>query len=196
MEELKEKVKYCSECGCELTLTAKYCSNCGAHVLPVKFEEKETQKKKGNLVKNIILNFIIIICIISVVILGIDLGFRYTGNEEKLNEIIAKINNALPFNSFKKTILTSENYEEVSNQLADNLEEDEMYYYTYATMYYMAQDGFSNLFDLAEDESLMYQNIYNKTINQLINEGISLMEENHITLEEYKRSLENFAEEN
>lgn len=196
MEELKEKVKYCSECGCELTLTAKYCSNCGAHVLPVKLEEKNAPKKKSHIVKNIILNFIIIICVIGVVLLGIDLGFRYTGNEEKLNEIIAKINNALPFNSFKNTIITAENYEEISNQLVDNLEEDEVYYCMYAMFYYMTQDGFSNLFALAEDESLMYQRIYNKTVKQLINEGISLMEENHITWEEYKSSLENFAEEN
>ena len=44
---------------------------------------------------------------IGVIVLGIDLGFRYTGNEEQLNLIIAKINNALPFNSFKNTIITS-----------------------------------------------------------------------------------------
>ena len=196
MDELKEMVKYCSECGSELTLTAKYCSNCGAHVLPVKFEEKHIPKKGKNIVINIILNLFITICVICVIFLGIDLGFRFTGNEEKLNEIIAKINNALPFNNFKNTIITAENYEEISNQLADNLKEDELYYYTYATVYYMAQDGFSNLLALAEDESLMYQNIYNKTVKQLINEGISLMKENNITWEEYKSSLENFVEEN
>lgn len=195
MEELKEKVKYCSECGSELTLTAKYCSNCGAHILPVKLEEKHTKKKK-NIFINIILNLFITICVIGVILLGIDLGFLYTGNEEQLNLIIAKINNALPFNSFKNTIITAENYEEISSQLADNLEEDELYYYTYATIYYMAQDGFSNLLNLAENESLMYKNIYNKTIKQLINEGISLMKENNITWEEYKSSLENFVEEN
>ena len=196
MEELKEKIKYCSECGSELTLTAKYCSNCGARVLPVKLEEKDIPKKKRNTIANIILNLVITICVLGVIILGIDLGFRYTGNEEQLNSIIAKIYNALPFNSFKNTIVTSENYEEISSQLADNLKEDELYYYTYATIYYMAQDGFSNLLELAEDESLMYQNIYNKTIKQLINEGISLMEKNNITWEEYKNSLENFVEEN
>lgn len=196
MEELKEKVKYCSECGSELSLTAKYCSNCGAHVLPVKIEEINPPKKKRNIVVNVMINLFITICILGVIVLGIDLGFRYTGNEEQINSIISKINNALPFNSFKNTIITAENYEEISNQLAENLKEDELYYYTYATLYHMAQDGFSNLFALAEDESLMYQNIYNKKIKQLINEGISLMEENHITWEEYKHSLENFAEEN
>lgn len=196
MEELKEKVKYCSECGYELTLTAKYCSNCGAHVLPVKIEEKNPPKKKRNIAISIILNLFITICVIGVIVLGIDLGFRYTGNEEQLNLIMAKINNALPFNSFKNTIITAENYEEVSNQLADKLEEDEVYYCMYAMFYYMAQDGFSNLFALAEDENLMYQNIYNKTVKQLINEGISLMKENNITWEEYKSSLENFIEEN
>ena len=196
MEELKEKVKYCSECGCELTLTAKYCSNCGAHVLPSKFEQKSTTQKQSNTVKNIILNIIIIVCVIGVIFLGIDLGFHFTGNEGKLNTIIAKINNALPFNSFKNTIITEENYEEVTNQLADNLKEEEVYYCTYAMFYYIAQDGFSNLLAVAENENIMYQRIYNKTVNQLINEGISLMKENNITWEEYKSSLENFVNEN
>ena len=196
MEDLKEKVRYCSECGFELTSIAKYCSNCGTHVLPVKLEEKQSTEKGKNIAVNIILNLFIIICVLGVIVLGIGLGFRYTGNEEQLNALIAKINNVLPFNSFKNTIITAENYEEISNQLAGNLKEDELYYYTYATVYYMAQDGFSNLFALEEDESLMYQNIYNKSIKQLINEGISLMKQNNITWQEYKSNLENFVEEN
>lgn len=191
MEDLKDKIKYCSECGFELTQTAKYCSNCGSHVLPLKNEE--TVCPKSNTLAKIFLNLIIFVCVIAVIILGIDLGFHFTENDHKLDEIVTKISNYLPFNTFKNTIITAENYEEITGQLSNNLTEEEACYCSYAMIYYVTQDGLSNLFSIAEDESLMYQRIYNKSIKQLINEGMSLMEENNITWEEYKSNLENLS---
>lgn len=42
----------------------------------------------------------------------------------------------------------------------------------------------------SEDESAMYASIYGKTVQQLIDEGKQLMEENNITLDQYKQNLE------
>ena len=45
-----------------------------------------------------------------------------------------------------------------------------------------------------EDESEMYVNIYGKTVQQLIDEGKQLMEENDISLDEYKSKINDLNE--
>ena len=60
-------------------------------------------------------------------------------------------------------------------------------------MYYIIKDGFSSAVDLSLTESqqkeIMYSKIYGKTINQLISEGKKLMQDNNISIDEYKKSL-------
>ena len=95
------------------------------------------------------------------------------------------------FSKLNETI-TSENYEELTGSIAQELgDNDDLYYFSYATTYYIAKDGMSAAFSGSEDESAMYANIYGKTAKDLIKEGKELMQENDVTIDEFKDSLEN-----
>ena len=92
--------------------------------------------------------------------------------------------------SLKKEVVSQENYETILDEVGKKLgESDETYYYTYACIYYVAKDGFSDEYLQSKDESLLYKNIVGKTVQQLIDEGKKLMEENNITVEQYKQQL-------
>lgn len=91
----------------------------------------------------------------------------------------------LYFTNFKRTKLTAENFETVMDDAYDKLDENERAYLAYSVMYYMFSDGLSNL----NDEEAAYKNIYDKTIQDLIDEGKDLMEEEGITPEEFIESL-------
>ena len=83
-------------------------------------------------------------------------------------------------------VLNADNYEKLSTEYSENhRDDDELYYYTYAVLYYTMSSAFTN----PDDENAMYKDIYGKTINQLIEEGKTLMANNNITVEQYKKSL-------
>ena len=103
-----------------------------------------------------------------------------------------KSNKESLFNSIENTKLTKENYEELSNKYAEkNKDNDNLYYYSYAVLYYTMKDGLNNLSKTSKNEEIIYKNIYGKTINQLIKEGKELMKQNNITIEKYKENLKN-----
>lgn len=148
---------------------------------------------------NIILNLIIIVCAIGVILLGIYLGFHVTGNDEKLNDILISMYNILPIKGYKNKVITEENYQEIMDNMKEELSEDEAYYASYSLMYYMFQDGISEVFISTQnqenyDEKAMYSRIYGKTINQLIKEGKELMQQENITIEQYKQNLNSLEE--
>ena len=98
--------------------------------------------------------------------------------------------------SIKNTVVTEDNYEELSEQVGDELEEDEAYYYLYACMYYVMTDGLSEEYLSSDgDESIAYQNIYGKTVGELVEEGEDLMEENDITVDEWKETMTDYLTE-
>lgn len=137
--------------------------------------EKE-KTSKGFVIAIVI---IIIIAILAILMLNSDSfkqGFMEGFNSSVLNEV-----------------LTEENYNEITSEVADELgDSDDLYYLTYATIYHMAEDGISAVFsEDSEEESAMYENIYGKTSKELIEEGKALMEENNMTVEEYKNNLAN-----
>lgn len=93
--------------------------------------------------------------------------------------------------SLKKEVVSQENYEAILDEVGKKFgESDEMYYYTYACIYYVAKDGFSEGYLQNKDESLLYKDIAGKTVQQLMDEGKQLMEENNVTIESYKQQLE------
>ena len=113
---------------------------------------------------------------------------RSSSNNNPINNVVQFI---VPLED--KT-LTSENYETLSEEFSSqNKDSDKLYYYSYACMYYIIKDGFSYAVDLSLTESqqkeIMYSKIYGKTINQLISEGKKLMQDNNISIDEYKKSL-------
>ena len=98
--------------------------------------------------------------------------------------------------SIKNTVVTEDNYEELSEQVGDELEEDEAYYYLYACMYYVMTDGLSEEYLSSDgDESIAYQNIYGKTVGELVEEGEDLIEENDITVDEWKETMTDYLTE-
>ncbi len=121
-------------------------------------EEKTEKKSKSSKIIVIIIAIVIIVAIVFAIIF---------------------------FTDFKRTKLTEDNFEEVSDQIEEKLDEDELAYFTYSVMYHMFNDGLSDL----NDENAAYKNIYGKTIKELIDEGKDLMEEHDVTVDEFKESM-------
>ncbi|MCI9246698.1 MAG: hypothetical protein HFJ30_06215 [Clostridia bacterium] len=92
--------------------------------------------------------------------------------------------------SLKKEVVSQENYETILDEVGKKFgESDETYYYTYACIYHTAKAGFTDEYLQSKDESMLYKDITGKTVQQLIDEGKQLMEENNVTIEEYKQTL-------
>lgn len=149
---------------------------------------------------NRILSLVIIMCTICVIVLAVDIGLSVTGNTELKEKITGKIYKINPIKTYKNTVITEENYNEVLNEVKENAKnEDEVYYAMYSMLNYIAEDGlkaaFANIGTENEyDEKAMYSRIYGKTIGQLINEGKDLMKQNNITVEQYKKNLEELSQ--
>ena len=110
-------------------------------------------------------------------------------------ETVTTGGNSIQTSSVLNETITSENYEELTENVAQELgDTDELYYFTYATTYHIMQDGLASAFSENQDESAMYINIFGKTANDLIKEGKELMQENDITIDEFKESLKNLED--
>jgi len=125
--------------------------------------------------KKIILGIIILLAILAIIAFGFTKG-NPIGNET----------------------LSKDNYEKLITQYGEKYKDsDNLLYFTYATTNYMFSDGFSSIFNSnlteEEKENDMYKQIYGKTINELIQEGKKLMEENNTTPQEYKEKLQNIS---
>lgn len=107
----------------------------------------------------------IIIIIIVAIILCAILIFKNM-NSSKLN-----------------TVVTAENYYTIGNIF--NEDQDELYYFTYACLYY----SFTERLLTGVDESTAMQKIYGKTVQQLVDEGKQLMKDNNTTVEQYRNQL-------
>lgn len=92
----------------------------------------------------------------------------------------------------KSETFTAENYDELMDRISEELQDtDDIYYLSYSMIYYIMRDGFTSALSGSEDESAMYASIYGKTVQQLIDEGKKIMEDNNITLEQYKENIDN-----
>ena len=144
----------------------------------------------------------ILLFILLIVLTGCSLKTdkNITENSEETieNQSVVKNNtvkNETEITDISNQILTKENYEDISKQYADKENQsDNVIYLTYATIYYIFKDSLAlstdnNLTDeQKKDES--YKNIYGKTINSLIEEGKQLMIDNGITVDEYRKTLQ------
>lgn len=120
---------------------------------------------------------LIILIIIVVIILCAILIFKNMNNSNNSN---SSGNSSTSVNSSKlNTVVTADNYNTIGNMFNEN--QDELYYLSYACLYYS--------FTLGQDEATAMQNIYGKTVQQLIDEGKQLMKDNNITVEQYKKQL-------
>ena len=146
----------------------------------------------------------IIIAIVVLAIIGISLYFvlnsdttnnTQANTENSINNEITKSEQNTS-KSIRNEIVTAENYEELMNKAEQEFsaDDEEIYYLSYSIMYYIMTDGMQAAMAGSEDESEMYVNIYGKTVQQLIDEGKRLMEENDISLDEYKSKINDLNE--
>ena len=121
----------------------------------------------------------IVVAVVLLIVIGVGIYFVVGNKDAKISKL-------------REETITAENYEDVTNKLEAELgEADEVYYYAYACMYYMMTDGLSEEYMNSQDESIIYKNIYNKTVQQLMDEGKKLMEENDVSVEQFKQQVEN-----
>lgn len=172
-----------------------YCKKCSTKLFK---QSRHTTIEQIKIEKNIkiIITFIIVLFCVGFPFCFRNNVFEFisslfeTSSSNSINNIVQSI---VPLEN--KT-LTPENYETLSNEFSNkNKDSDKLYYFSYACMYYIIKDGFSTVADLSLTESqqkeIMYSKIYGKTINQLISEGEKIMQENNISIDEYKQSLNN-----
>lgn len=151
------------------------------------------EKGKANVV------LIVIISIIIILVIGIGLFFIFSSKDKSSNNSDVNSSSSGFFSkSIKDEVVTAENYQDLSNRIAPELNnEDEAYQFVYACMYYIMQDGMAVAFDFnstdEEKDSKTYERVYGKTVKQLINEGKQLMKDNDMTVEKFKQSMEDFA---
>lgn len=93
-------------------------------------------------------------------------------------------------NSIENIILTKDNLQEtMDNYSKMKKDSDDIVYVVYALLYYTTIDYMYNIFNLDAAEENAYMRVYGKTIKELKNEGKSLMEENNVTVKQFKESL-------
>lgn len=91
----------------------------------------------------------------------------------------------------RKETITADNYEEMLDKLDKKLAgQDDLYYISYSVMYHLMTDGMN----AAEgDENAMYANIYGKTVQELIDDGKSLMEKENVSIDQVKQTLDQLS---
>lgn len=91
----------------------------------------------------------------------------------------------------RNKLITKENYNQITEQITEQLKDsDDSYYFIYACITYMSKAGLTEEYLNSQDESLLYKEIYNKTVNQLVQEGKKMLEESDMTLEKFKRQVD------
>ena len=129
-------------------------------------------------------NKLMLILIFFIIVVVAVIGVYFLSNNKAISQ------------SIRNEVITAENYEEIMNNLKTEMKNDEeIYYLSYSIMYYMFEDGFASAFTNPDDETAMYKRIYGKTVQQLIDEGKQLMKDNDMTIEKFKKSLEETNEE-
>ena len=94
--------------------------------------------------------------------------------------------------SIKSQVITAENMDKVIEKMEQKAKKDEeQYYASYAMMYHIMQNGITNQGENVKDKNIIYKNVYGKTVKVLIEEGKQIMQDNDITLEAFKASMQN-----
>ena len=89
-------------------------------------------------------------------------------------------------------LITAENMDKVIEKMEQKAKKDEeLYYASYAMMYHIMQNGITNQGETVKDKNIIYKNVYGKTVKVLIEEGKQIMQDNDITLEAFKASMQN-----
>lgn len=97
-------------------------------------------------------------------------------------------------NDIRSQVFSAENFEELMNEISVELHgTDDIYYLGYAIMYNAMKEGFASAMVGGEPEEAMYESIYGRRVQDLINEGKDLMRKNDVTIEEFKEQVESWS---
>ena len=118
---------------------------------------------------------VLIIVISVIVVLLICIGafiFLSKNNAEPSNAGVS--------NDIRNEVITAENFDEMTDKIDREFDQDsdDIYYISISAA---ARDE--------DTEGDIYTSIYGKTVQTLIDEGKTLMEENEVSLEQYKESI-------
>lgn len=167
----------CPECGTDISTSASRCPKCG---------------KKLKHTGLIILVFILVI--ILAFVSGCIVKEHMQPGTSLLSAISRNIKFDLPWSSYKNKTITAENHDEIMNEAKEKMKDsDELYYFTYAYLYYWAQGMQESYADNYDMNDVYKDRIYGKTINDLIKEGKQLMKDNNTDVEKFKQDMENFG---
>ena len=187
---MKNLCNNCGKCSDELDGFG-YCPKCSKKLFGQSKHTTVEQVKIKNKIKRFNVFVIILICIsVAIYYRNNILEFIALSTKTTSSNIIGSTVQAVI--NTEDTILTAENYKTLSAEYSNNNKDsDNLYYYTYACLFYMVRDGFSSA-TLSEEQQqeAVYSRIYGKTISQLISEGKKLMADNNTTVEDYKQTLE------
>lgn len=172
-----------------------YCKKCSNKLFSTGKHTTVEQNKIKNKIKVIII--LITLLVVSTLIyiyrnnminIILDISDGTSSSDNPISKITQSV---IPTEN--KT-LTSENAEALLKDYSDkNKDTDDFYYFSYAVLYNAFKNGIvsmSNTNSTNTDDSVYYKNIYGKTIKELIEEGKTLMKQNNVTVEQYKKSLE------
>ncbi len=91
----------------------------------------------------------------------------------------------------RNRLITKENYTKITEQVTEQLKDsDDAYYFIYACINYMSKSGLTEEYLNSKDDDLLYKDIYNKTVQNLINEGKTMLDKDGRTLEEFKNQVD------
>ncbi|MBR1540724.1 MAG: hypothetical protein IJ629_06205 [Clostridia bacterium] len=136
--------------------------------------------------------FLYILALIAAIAIGVFFGLKSQGIDLFTNSSSEKTFSTSynPIDNDLNIKLNQENFDKISKNFSENNKDsDDLYYYTYAFMYYSFKayediDSFNDMENIDTN-----QKMYGKTINELINDGKQLMKDDNTTIEEYKKSL-------
>ena len=134
--------------------------------------EEQTNKKNSKVV------VYVIIAIVVVAALIVGGFFLLKGQGDKI----------------KQETITAENFETVVNKLETSMQaEDDLYYFTYAVTYHIMEDAMKAAAEGKTDESEMYVNIYGRTVQELMDDGKRIAEENNLTIDQVKQQIDQLS---
>lgn len=147
--------------------------------------------------KKIILAILVILIIIVIgTILFMKKSDTITTNnnvsEASSNNITKDIVNNEDNNekTLRDQIITADNFEKITEKIqsgeALDYNEDDFFYYTYATLSYSVKAMKQGITDT---DKIYENNIYGKTLQQIIDEGKQFMKDENTTVEKFKSSL-------
>lgn len=113
-----------------------------------------------------------IIAVVVVAVIAVVLFFVFSGS------------------GVKGETITADNYQEILTRVQEEIKDDDLYYVSFAIGYHSMKDYMEASLSGEADENAMYKNIYGKTVQQLIDEGKQLMEENNLTIDQIKEQIE------